>query len=833
MDRVTIQSSSSWRAISEDMWGVFFEDINYSADGGLAAEMVRNGSFTFTRADSEHWNGFTAWHKVVPESSAGAFCLSDRDALADENPVHAVVEVNRAPIALVNEGFDGMRIRAGVDYRCSLWVWPRGNSSSANGGSGCDDIETVHKPMHIRVSLLDDDGSALACEMLTLDTLIGCGDADQPRWRQERVVLHPKCDAMAGRLELEFLDEGTVEIDFVSLEPDAPWHGNELLRHLRADIIEALAELHPRFMRFPGGCIAHGYGLSNMYHWKHTIGPVEHRRQQFNCWGYHQSFRLGYFEYLCLCEAIGAKPLPVVAAGVCCQNSDSGATAIPCSQMGEYVQDVLDLIEFCNGDVGTRWGSLRADLGHPEPFGLEMIGIGNEDRIDDVFVDRFTRIYDAVRRQYPNIRIVGTVGPALFGQDYEDGWALARRLRLPLVDEHSYQSPAWWFRHLDQYDRLPRSGPKVYLGEYESWGSAMLNALSEAALMTSMERNGDVVAMASYAPLLCRNGHASWNPNLIYFDNDRVYDTCNYWVQWMFSRSAANRVLPVSAVGDVTYRRELPLRSRLQCEGQKGQWFGDIRVETADDTVYVGRDVRCLGHGEWLDCGLNWSAESYVIRLRTRIEQLPASFRIGFGDIEDVGLTGSGVSGDRGGHDHNEVVFNVSASRLRYEILMTRDGYDTSYAEPTLCDVSMTPGQEITIVIRVDRGGRTVGVSVDGGAESVAVESDTETRRVVGVAHDDTRGLTVIRMVNALADPVDVDCSAVLESAGVLLRDVTCTVLSGDPSAGVGGKTAPCRPVRQSCDTVDARHIVCPGWSFTVLEIPDAGSGAESVDYRE
>ena len=814
MDRLVVKPTDDWRTISEDLWGVFFEDISYSADGGLSAEMVRNGSFSFTRADSEHWNGFTAWQKIIPEQSHGAFCLSDRDALAIENPVHAVVEVQTAPIALSNEGFDGMRIRADVDYRCSLWAWLRSDELSS---------------MRIRVTLQDDDNQTLASEIVTVDALTNPNESVavgmSPNWRQFHIMLHPQADATHGRLKLEFLDRGIIEIDFVSLEPEAPWHGNELLRHLRADIVDALAELHPRFMRFPGGCITHGYGLSNMYHWKHTVGPVEHRRQQFNCWGYHQSFRLGYFEYLCLCEAIGAKPLPIVAAGVCCQNSDSGATAIPHMQMDEYVQDILDLIEFCNGGVDTPWGAVRAKLGHEKPFGLEMIGIGNEDRIDDAFTDRFKQIYRAIHERYPQINVVGTVGPALFGRDYDEGWALARQLNLPLVDEHSYQSPAWWFQHLNQYDNLSRSGPKVYLGEYGSWGSTLFNALSEAALMVSMERNGDAVAMASYAPLLCKKGHASWNPNLIYFDNDRVYDTYNYWVQWMFASSAARRVLPVTVEGAVEYRRDLPTQSRLQCVGVDGQWFGDVRVETLDGPVFVGRDIQCdASRSGWADCGMNWNSDSYVISLTTRLSQLPSAFRIAFGDVDDIGFgTSCCTDNDPASRDHTEIVFNVSPSRVRYETLMIRDGFNTSYSEPVLIDTPLSVGQKMIIRVRVEQRGQIVGVSVNGEPESVSVEPGVEIRRSVGVAHDDTRGLTLVRVVNAMNDSVEVDCSHVLGkqiARDGVLHDVMCTVLSGDPRSGISGESVPERPERRHCELVNSCFI-CPAWSFTVLEIPD------------
>ncbi|OZG63552.1 alpha-L-arabinofuranosidase [Bifidobacterium hapali] len=806
IDRITVRPTSDWRDISPDLWGVFFEDISYSADGGLAAEMVRNGSFTFDRRDGLRWSGFTAWKKTIPAGSRGAFSLTERGALADENPMHAVVEVEKAPIVLTNEGFDGMRVRGGLGYRCSLWGVTRDAQAVRRGADGGTTA------MRVRASLIDDDGGILAQDTMTF---AGAADGTAGQWTQRSVMLHPDRDAANGRLSFEFLDAGTLEIDFVSLEPDEAWHGNPLLHHLRADLVDVLADLHPRFMRFPGGCIAHGYSLANMYHWKHTIGPVEHRRQQFNCWGYHQSYRLGYFEYLCLCEAIGAKPLPIVSAGVCCQNTDSGPVPIPQSEMGEYVQDVLDLIEFCNGDATTGWGAKRAELGHPEPFKLEMIGIGNEDRIDEVFENRFMQIYDAVRERYPQIKVVGTVGPALFGEDYDNGWEVARRLGVDIVDEHSYQAPAWWFQHLDHYDDMPRSGPKVYLGEYGSWGSTLLNALSEAALMTAMERNGDVVSMASYAPLFCKNGHASWNPNLIYFDNDRAYHTYSYWVQRMFAHSGANRALPVSTTGDVSFERPLTGPSVLRCLSKDGHRLSDIVVGDRDGELGRCAELVLADNDRWTDSGISWQADEYDIRCNVTVPDARSYCRVAFGDVD--------------GKDHWSIGLRTEPSKITCAISVIRDGYGTSYVEPEPIDASVVGGQTIALAIHVGDGGRTVRVTVDGGHEIVSVEPVREIRRTVGIVHDDAKAMTLVRVVNATDRPMEADCSACSAYSAIFggraLQSVRAfrTVLTGEPDAGVGGEEPPTVPVRERVDLSDAR-FECPAWSFTVVEIPDSGS---------
>lgn len=381
-----------------------------------------------------------------------------------------------------------MVFRAGETYDFSAWL--RLQSGVA---------------VPLTVSLRNDDGDSIA------ETTI---DIEHAAWTKCEASLTVPANsdgtgaepgsvvARQGALRLSFGAEGVVDLDFVTLEPRTTYRG---LKHFRPDLVKALADLHPRFMRFPGGCITHGLGMDNMYHWDRTIGPVEHRPHNFNLWGYHQSFRIGYYEYLCLCETIGAKPLPVLPAAVSCQNTSQGPVPVAQEDMPAYIDEVLHLIEFCNGDAETtEWGAKRAAMGHPEPFALEYLGIGNEDLIDDVFKNRFQQIFDAVKAVYPDIVVVGTVGTAPSGPDYEAGWQYAREAGIPIVDEHSYQSSSWWFHNLDHYDHIERKGPKVYLGEYGSWGTQLINGLSEAAFMGRMELNGDVVAMASYAPLFAK-----------------------------------------------------------------------------------------------------------------------------------------------------------------------------------------------------------------------------------------------------------------------------------------------------------------------------------------
>ncbi|MDP3444736.1 MAG: alpha-L-arabinofuranosidase C-terminal domain-containing protein, partial [Ignavibacteria bacterium] len=295
------------------------------------------------------------------------------------------------------------------------------------------------------------------------------------------------------------------------------------------------------FIRFPGGCLVHGDRLGNMYRWKNTIGPIEERVEQKNLWGYNQTAGMGYYEYFQFCEDIGAKPLPVLPAAVSCQNSGgtwriggTGQKAITMDEMPEYIQEVLDLIEWANGPATTKWGAKRAEAGHPEPFNLEYIGIGNEDKITPEFEERFKMIFNAVKEKHPEITIIGTVGPSHSGEDFDKGWKLANDLKIPIIDEHYYTEPKWFISNQYRYDNYDRNKSKVYLGEYASWGNKMINAIAEALYMTSLERNGDVVVMASYAPLLAKKDFTQWNTDMIFFDNKEICLTPNYYVQKMF-----------------------------------------------------------------------------------------------------------------------------------------------------------------------------------------------------------------------------------------------------------------------------------------------------------
>lgn len=496
--KATIQiDGQNSKKISNMLTGVFFEDINYAADGGLYGELIQNRDFEYSLHDrkgsDEKWNSTMAW--------SGNFKIEKENPIHVNNPNYAVIKKG----SIKNSGFDGIALKANEKYDFSVFA----------------------KGTKAFVRLKTSSGEILSEASFTPSTA----------WKKLNLVL--KSSKTVNDAHLEISTNGETAVDMVSLFPQKTFKNRK--NGLRSDLAETIADMHPKFVRFPGGCVAHGDGLHNIYKWKNTIGTLESRVPMRNIWGYHQSMGLGYFEYFQFCEDLGAQAVPVLAAGVPCQNSSDGGSGqqfgIPMEEMDEYVQDVLDLIEYANGSINTVWGKKRAEAGHPKPFNLKYVGIGNEDLISDVFEERYRMIVKAVQQKYPEIKIIGTVGPFFEGTDYREGWKIADDLKLPLVDEHYYQSPGWFINNQDFYDSYDRSKSKVYLGEYASWGNKFYNALAEALYLTGIERNGDVVSMASYAPLLAREKHTQWNPDLIYFNGSEVKPTVNYFVQKLYGQN--------------------------------------------------------------------------------------------------------------------------------------------------------------------------------------------------------------------------------------------------------------------------------------------------------
>ncbi len=512
------------KQISPDLFGLFFEDINYAADGGLYAELVQNRSFEYSPTDQVGWGPFTSWEYITPGFSYGSINVETNTPIHPNNPHYLVLNVEHvgkyeqyqgdAGVGIKNQGFDGIVVKAGSTYNFSLF---------ARQLSG--------DPISLKVSLQNPKGEVLAQEVLS---------STSGEWKKYTAMLKTTASCDSASLAILATSTGTLALDVITLFPEKTFKNRT--NGLREDLAQVLADMKPKFIRFPGGCLVHGDGLGNMYRWKNTIGPIEQRTEQKNIWGYHQTGGLGYFEYFQFCEDIGAKPVPVLPAAVSCQNSGgtwriggTGQKAIPKDGMTDYIQEVLDLIEWANGPVTSVWGSKRAAGGHPAPFNLQYIGIGNEDKITPEFEERFRMIYDAVKAKHPEIIVIGTGGPGEAGEDFVKGWKLANDIQVPVVDEHYYKNPEWFISNQYRYDAYDRNQSLVYLGEYASWGNKLQNAIIEAAYLTTLERNGDIVVMASYAPLFAKVNHTQWKTDMIFFDNTSVILTPNYHVQRLFS----------------------------------------------------------------------------------------------------------------------------------------------------------------------------------------------------------------------------------------------------------------------------------------------------------
>ena len=513
--------------IQPTMYGIFIEDINFAADGGLYAELVKNRSFEFP----DHLQGWKA---------AGRFELMD-DGPFDRNPHYLRLVWPGHPhkhTALENDGFFGIGVKAGADYRFSVWA------RVPDGRPGSLEVQLMD-----RSSMAEDQ--AFASARITVDS---------PEWKKYELVLHSDVTNPKAALRIFLSGRETVDVEHVSLFPVDTWKGRE--NGLRKDLAQALYDLHPGLFRFPGGCIVEGTDLQTRYRWKDSVGPVENRPLNENRWqytfthrffpDYYQSYGLGFYEYFLLSEDIGAEPLPVLSCGLACQyQNDDESAHQPVGELRDYIDDALDLIEFANGDVSTEWGALRAEMGHPEPFGLKFIAIGNE-QWGETYVEHLEPFVKAIREAYPEIRIVGSSGPNSEGEQFDYLWPEMARLGADLVDEHFYRPEKWFLAQGARYDNYDRKGPKVFAGEYACHGAGKKwnhfeAALLEAAFMTGLERNADIVHMATYAPLFAHVEGWQWRPDLIWFDNLRSMRSCSYYVQQLYTTYKGTNMLELKA----------------------------------------------------------------------------------------------------------------------------------------------------------------------------------------------------------------------------------------------------------------------------------------------
>ena len=564
--------------VQPTMWGIFFEDINFAADGGLYAELVKNRSFEF----SVPLMGWTEQNsnKFSTNKKSGFALIVNRGNKDEINPRFVRITLNADKgYGLTNEGFRGMGIKKDMQYNVSL---------QARQGAGSN--------VKLHIELVDVDGNPLGDVSLTP---VG------GEWKQYTTSITASRTEMKAKLNIWFEGTGTIDLDMISMFPEDTWKNRP--NGLRADLVQLLADMHPGFLRFPGGCIVEGRELATRYQWKKTVGAPEDRKMVVNRWNtefnhrptpdYFQTFGLGFFEYFQMAEDIGAEPLPILSCGMACQFNS--AEVVPMDQLDPYIQDALDLIEFANGDINSTWGKVRNGMGHPGTFNLKFIGVGNE-QWGPQYIERYRAFVQAIKEKYPAIKIVTGTGPFPEGELFEFADQELRSLNAEIIDEHYYNKPEWFFKNSTRYDSYDRKGPKIFAGEYAAQSVATTSpdnknnwecALSEAAFMTGLERNADVVAMCSYAPLFAHVEGWQWTPDLIWFDNLKSFGTPNYYVQKLFSTNKGSRVLHV-------------LQGNVPITGQQGLYASAVLDNSTNEVVmkvvnatseFLRRDVEIKG----------------------------------------------------------------------------------------------------------------------------------------------------------------------------------------------------------------------------------------------
>jgi alpha-L-arabinofuranosidase len=525
---LTIKANDIKATVQPTMWGVFFEDINMGADGGIYAELVKNRSFEFYRP-------MMGWKVLGKPQTEGDFLILNRHQTNTANPRFLRVSLNKnvkGSLGLNNEGFRGMGIKNNVQYDFSIMY------RSA----------TVNNKMY--VELLNSKGESIGSTSFILKAT---GD----EWKKISADFMATATEPKAKLNIWFEGDGIIDLDMVSLFPADTWKKRP--GGMRADMIQLLADMKPGFIRFPGGCIVEGFDLSQRYQWKKTIGPVEERQMIINRWNfefahrptpdYFQTFGLGFFEYFQLAEDIGAQPLPILNAGMACQFNT--AELVPLNQLDPYVQDALDLIEFANGDSITKWGKVRAGMGHPASFNMRMMGVGNENW-GPQYVERLKIFTKAIKEKHPEIKLIYSSGTDPNGERFDYLNGELRKMNADIIDEHYYRRPEWFLQNASRYDNYDRNGSKIFAGEYAAQSDKTVSvnnknnwqtAIAEAAFMTGMERNADVVYMASYAPLFAHVDGWQWTPDMIWVDNLESFATPNYYVQQLFSLNKGTNVV--------------------------------------------------------------------------------------------------------------------------------------------------------------------------------------------------------------------------------------------------------------------------------------------------
>jgi alpha-L-arabinofuranosidase len=759
MTTIKVQVDKPGAKINPAMWGIFFEDINFGADGGLYAELVKNRAFEFPEP-------LMGWTKISPSLARGGISIRDDGPFAPANP-HCVriQSEGTAPFGISNEGFRGLGVRKGETYHFSAQI--RGVTGS---------------PV-LLVQLFGADGSLLDSASL--------GEFPS-NWKKYTATLRPNDTDAKARLALLVEGKGAVDLAMVSLFPEKTWQNRS--GGLRADMVQMLADLKPGFLRFPGGCIVEGSVLERRYQWKNTIGPIEDRKLLVNRWNYEflhrptpdyfQSFGLGFFEFFQLCEDIGAEPLPILNCGMACQ-FNSGELC-PLDQLDSFIQDALDLIEFANGPAASPWGARRAAMGHPEPFNLKMLGVGNE-QWGPQYIERLVRFSKVLKEKHPEIALVSSAGPLPADDRFNFLWPKFRELKADIVDEHCYATPLWFLANSHRYDNYDRNGPKVFFGEYAAQSVAMVStknrnnlecALSEAAYLTGLERNADVVRMASYAPLFAHVEGWQWTPNLIWTDNLRVYGTPNYYVQQLFSLNRGDVVLPVT-LAEV----ELPAVPG----GRIGLGTNQTAAEFKD--VRVTRDGRTLLSSDFSNGTPGWSVESGNWSVKDDAYQQADSNATGIalaGDASWSDYTLSLKARKLGGSEgftivvrydgpENHVVWNIGGYQNKFHGIQARLAQQDHL-------VAQVPGSIETgrwYDVKVELKGSRLNCYLDGKLVQNADVPPPQTQRLYASAtRDNGAGEVIVKVVNPGNDATETKIS--LSGVSHIEPEALAIVLAGD-----------------------------------------------------
>jgi alpha-L-arabinofuranosidase len=784
--RLDIHAARSGPQISDTMYGVFYEDINRAADGGLYAELVQNRSFEYAPVDNRSYTPLTSWTPTGAGGATGnAEVLNDAERLNERNRSYLRLRLHgdggpEGRFGVVNAGYNtGIRTERGELYDFSVWA-----RTDAEGGTP------------LTAALTDADGSPLGTTLAV--------EVRGDRWRKYTGTLRARRSGTTGRLGVYAGGEGTVRLDMVSLFPRQTFKGRP--NGMREDLARKVAALQPSFLRFPGGCLvntgsheayeAPDWERRRSYQWKDTIGPVEERATNANFWGYNQSYGLGYFEYFQFAEDIGAMALPVVPALVtgCGENR---ATNDP-ELLRRHIQDTLDLIEFANGPVTSQWGSKRAKMGHPRPFGLTHIAVGNEENLPDDYFARFTEFRQAIEDEYPHVTVISNSGPDDSGTVFERAWELNREAGVDMVDEHYYNSPQWFLENNERYDSYDRNGPEVFLGEYASQDNRFFNALAEAAYMTGLERNADIVRLASYAPLLANEDYVQWAPDMIWFNNHASWGSASYEVQKLFMNNVGDEVVPSTASATPALTGPITGAVGLSTWATSAA-YDDVRVTAADGETLLQDDfsaddaqwTHVTGRGSWvIDDGAyvqsdadaedtmvtagspSWS--NYDLRLKATKRSGREGFLVAFG-VRD---TGNYYWWNLGGWGNTQSAVEEA----------TDEAKDIRIAD----DTRIEAGREYDIRIRVR--GRKVTLFLDGQKwGSFTDDKVAEPFRQV-VTRDARTGELIVKVVNAqdAAARTRVDLGDRVHVAPV----ARLTTIHGDPEAVNTEDARPIRPRR-------------------------------------